>query len=69
MDIGRTQVIKDHFPDYRNTLYQKPDIITNKNGKVTIEFFCSDINRTFIGNIEGVTQEGLLGKGNFEFKV
>ena len=63
--------IVDAFPDYRNTLYWNPSVITNKKGEATIEFFCSDINTKFIGNIEGigVGRQGLLGSAKFEFVV
>lgn len=61
--------INDSTPDYRNTLYWKPDIITNKDGEANVDFFCSDINSLFLGNIEGVSGNGLLGTENFEFKV
>lgn len=61
--------INDSSPDYRNTLFWKPDIITNEQGEATVSFFCSDINTVFLGNIEGVSGDGLLGAGNFEFKV
>src|SRR5690606_26084453 len=59
----------DSFPDYRNTLFWKPDIITDENGEATIEFYCSDINTKFLGHIEGVANGGLLGVENFEFMV
>lgn len=61
--------ITDSTPDYRNTLFWKPDIITDKDGEVSVNFFCSDINSQFTGNIEGVSGNGLLGADNFEFKV
>lgn len=61
--------INDSNPDYRNTLYWKSDIITNKEGEANVNFFCSDINSLFLGNIEGVSGTGLLGTENFEFKV
>ncbi|TGV03443.1 hypothetical protein EM932_07155 [Flavivirga rizhaonensis] len=59
------------FPDYRNTLLWKPDIITDKNGEATIRFYCSDINTKFIGIVEGVgiSDEGFLGTKSFEFFV
>lgn len=61
--------ITDSTPDYRNTLFWKPDIITNEQGEAAISFFCSDLNTIFLGNIEGVSGDGLLGAENFEFKV
>lgn len=61
--------ISDPFPDYRNTLFWKPDVITDQNGEATIDFYCSDINSSFLGNIEGVSGTGLLGMENFKFRV
>lgn len=61
--------IKDPFPDYRNTLFWKPDLITNEQGQAVIEFYCSDINTIFSGQIEGVNATGLLGMENFKLKV
>ncbi|PIA79446.1 hypothetical protein BFR04_00945 [Gaetbulibacter sp. 4G1] len=63
------ETINDPFPDYRNTLFWKPDIITNKQGEAIIEFYCSDINTTFLGEIEGVSGDGLLGAANLKFAV
>jgi hypothetical protein len=67
--VYNKETINDHFPDYRNTLFWKPDIITNEQGEVVIEFYCSDINTIFSGSIEGVSATGLLGAENFNFKV
>ncbi|OXA86033.1 hypothetical protein SAMN06265346_104239 [Flavobacterium hercynium] len=61
--------INDPTADYRNTLYWKPDLITNEQGEATVSFFCSDINTSYLGNIEGVSGDGLLGTENFEFLV
>ena len=61
--------ITDPLPDYRNTLFWKPDIITNEQGEANITFFCSDINSQFTGTIEGVSGDGLLGAENFKFSV
>ena len=59
----------DSIADYRNTLLWAPEVITDSNGKATLEFYTSDINTYFIGNIEGVSSEGLLGSQEFEFFV
>lgn len=59
----------DGFPDYRNTLYWKPDILTNNKGEVQLEFSVSSINSKFIGVIEGVSGNGELGRQTFEFHV
>ena len=57
------------FPDFRNTLYWNPEVITDKNGEASITFHCSDLDANFIGIIEGVGVNGLLGNHSFEFKV
>jgi len=63
------EIINDSFQDTRNTLFWKPDIITNEKGEANIEFVCSDVNTAFFGHIEGVSGSGLLGTANFEFVV
>ncbi|WP_028298151.1 hypothetical protein [Olivibacter sitiensis] len=55
--------------DFRNTLYWKPNLVTDSNGEVVVQFFSSDISSGFVGRIEGVSANGLLGKGAFEFNV
>ena len=61
--------LNDPFPDYRNTLFWKSDIVTDENGEATITFNCSDINTRFVGTIEGVDSTGLLGNQEFDFFV
>jgi hypothetical protein len=57
------------IPDYRNTLLWAPNVLTNRNGEAQLEFFCSDIYTGFVGIIEGVSGDGMLGSDLFEFKV
>jgi hypothetical protein len=59
----------DIIPDYRNTLLWEPEVITDENGEAKLNFFCSDLNTDFVGRIEGVSGEGLLGTGYFKFTV
>ncbi|MFD2725403.1 hypothetical protein [Hyunsoonleella rubra] len=67
--VYNNETIDDPFPDYRNTVFWKPDIITNSKGVARIEFYCSDINTTFTGTIEGIGGTGLLGAEDFNFKI
>jgi hypothetical protein len=55
--------------DFRNTLVWAPSVNTNEKGEATVEFFCSDLNTGFVGRIEGVSGEGLVGTEDFEFTV
>lgn len=57
------------IPDFRNTLLWEPSVITNEKGEATLSFHCSDINTDFVGRIEGVGGEGLLGTGYFKLTV
>lgn len=60
---------QDSLSDFRNTLLWRPLVITNEKGEATVEFFCSDLNTGFVGTIEGINGEGLLGTKDFEFSV
>ena len=55
--------------DTRNALYWNPVVITDQNGEATIRFFCSDIRSGFIGVAEGVSGNGSIGTGTFNFSV
>ena len=57
------------MPDFRNTLLWEPSVFTDEKGEATLSFFCSDINTDFVGRIEGVGGNGLLGTGFFKFTV
>ena len=64
-----TETKTDPFPDVRNTLFWKSDIITNHQGEALVEFDTSDINSTFNVVIEGVSGQGELGEAHYEFVV
>src|ERR1035437_337106 len=61
--------IDAQIPDFRNTLLWEPSVLTDEKGAATLSFYCSDIYTDFIGRIEGVSREGLLGTGYFNFTV
>ncbi len=60
---------ENNLPDFRNTLLWEPSVITDEKGEASLSFFCSDMNSDFVGRIEGVGGDGLLGAGYFNFKV
>ena len=57
------------MPDARNVLLWKPDIVTDEKGEAEVEFFCSDINTSFVGVMEGTDGLGNLGTSQCEFRV
>ena len=47
-------------PDYRTTVFWKPDIIISDAGKATFDFFTSDFQTTYSVVIEGITTDGRI---------
>lgn len=60
---------EDAFEDNRSTLYWNPEVVPDENGQVTLTFFTADIRSTYLIQIEGVSQNGLLGFKETKFKV
>ncbi|AXT18683.1 hypothetical protein D7030_06390 [Flavobacteriaceae bacterium AU392] len=57
-DVKKEEHIK---PDYRTTLYWNPSITTDKNGKASVTFFNSDITENIQIDIQGLSENGILG--------
>lgn len=55
--------------DFRNLLYWNPEVVTDKNGEVTLQFYTSDIKGKYVGVIEGITKDGKAGSGFYTFEV
>lgn len=45
-------------PDYRTTIFWKPDIVISDKGHYSFEFYTSDLSTTYSVVIEGVTADG-----------
>lgn len=46
------------IPDFRNTLYWNPDVVTSANSSAAVEFYTSDDEMEYTVIIEGFTSEG-----------
>ncbi len=57
------------IPDPRNILLWQPEVITDKNGLAEIPFAASDVNTEFIGIVEAIDGNGLMGYQIFNFRV
>ena len=68
-NLGLSIILSDPLPDFRNNMLWSPLTVTDKNGEATVEFYCSDLNTGFVGTIEGLSGDGLLCEGGFEFTV
>lgn len=55
--------------DPRNLLQWQPEVITNENGIAEISFAASDVNTEFIGIVEAIDGNGLMGYQTFNFRV
>ncbi len=58
-DYKNKQIRIAGYPDMRKTIYWNGDIITDNNGKATINFFTADTPATYLVTISGITENGL----------
>jgi len=56
-------------PDYRSTIYWKPDVITDASGKAQLSFYTSDVTGNYTVNLQGSNMDGLIGSGSATIKV
>ena len=48
------------IPDFRTTIYWKPDVVISDTGEASFEFYTSDFPTTYSVVIEGMTTEGRI---------
>jgi len=60
-DYRRSDAGSSRIPDFRNTLYWKPDIITGTDGKASVSFYTSDEPGDYVITVEGVMADGSTG--------
>ncbi len=56
-------------PDYRTTLFWKPDLITDEQGNANFSFYTSDDAGTYRVAVEGLTRNGIPIVGEYFFEV
>ena len=49
-----------NIPDYRTTIFWKPDVVVSEEGEATLEFYASDFPTTYSVVIEGLTTDGQI---------
>jgi hypothetical protein len=57
------------IPDLRSTVYWKPNMVTGKDGKASIDYFNTDTKGTYRVVIEGIAGNGNLGRLVYRYKV
>ena len=55
--------------DFRSAIYWQPNIITDKDGKASFEYFNSDTKGTYRVVVEGIDDNGNLGRRVYRYKV
>ena len=48
------------IPDYRTTIFWKPDVVISEDGEASFEFYSSDYPTTYSVVIEGLTNDGKI---------
>lgn len=61
--------LQSSSPDPRNLIQWQPEVITDNNGVAEVSFAASDINTEFIGIVEAIDGNGLMGCQTFSFRV
>ncbi|MBS1533347.1 MAG: TonB-dependent receptor plug domain-containing protein [Bacteroidetes bacterium] len=56
-------------PDTSSTVYWNPNILTNKDGKATLEFYNNDSKGTYRVVVEGIDDDGRLGRQVYLYSV
>jgi hypothetical protein len=57
-DYSKKEILKSKSPDLRKTIYWNGNIVSDKNGEASVEFFSADEATTYIGVIRGITVNG-----------
>jgi len=55
--------------DFRSTIFWKPELITDKDGNASFEYFNADGTGTYKVVIEGIDDKGNLGRQVYRYKV
>jgi hypothetical protein len=58
-----------NVPDLRSTIYWNPNIITDKDGNASFQYFNADTKGTYRVVIEGIDADGNLGRKVYRYKV
>ena len=59
----------DSKNDTRTTVYWNPDILTDMDGKASLEYFTPNLKGTYRVVIEGIDDDGNLGRQVYKYEV
>jgi len=55
--------------DLRSTIYWKPEIVTDKDGNASFEYYNADGTGNYRVTVEGIDEKGNIGRQVFRYKV
>jgi hypothetical protein len=61
--------LKNDRPDLRSTIFWKPELITDKDGNGSFEYYNADGRGSYRIIVEGIDDDGNLGRIVFKYKV
>jgi hypothetical protein len=64
-----TTSIPDNKSDLRTTVYWNPQVVSDKDGKATIDFFTTDQSGKYRVVVEGINGNGQLGRTVYNYQV
>lgn len=56
-------------PDYRSTIYWKPNLETNSNGKAQFKYFNTDAHSRVLIRVEVLSNDGLTGSERYSYQL
>jgi hypothetical protein len=60
--------VNNHL-DFRSTIYWKPELVTDKDGNASFNYFNADSTGTYKIVVEGIDNDGNLGRQVYTYKV
>ena len=63
------QQVGSRMPDFRTLLYWAPDVTTDAQGNAQLSFYTADQQGTYMGVVQGMTDQGEMGSTSFTFEV
>jgi len=67
--VPKYTAININTNDIRTAIYWNPDIVIDSNGKSPVEFFNSDVKGTYRAVVEGIDNDGNIGRYVYRYRV
>ncbi len=62
-------ILQSNHPDWRSTIYWAPEVVTDKDGNASLEFYNADGQGSYRVVVEGVDEKGNIGRKVYRYKV